>query len=142
MLLLNEHHVKYLIVGGYAYGIYAEPRFTQDIDIFIEISEENSNKMIKVLDEYGFSSLGLTALDFQKKNEVIQLGFPPSRIDILMSISGVEFESAWENRTYSFYFDVKCPFIGIEELKRNKKASARDKDLKDLNSLLKVKPKK
>lgn len=142
MLLLNEKQVKYLIVGGYAYGIYTEPRFTQDIDIFVEVSELNAKKIVEVLEEYGFSSLGLTTDDFLNKSEVIQLGYPPSRIDILMSISGVEFETAWKNKKMSKYFDVECSFIGYEELLKNKDESARPKDLIDAAKLRKVKPNK
>ena len=81
--LLNDNQVNYLVIGGYAVAIHGHPRYTKDIDIWIEISEENSQKIITALTEFGFGSLGLTAQDFQEPHQIIQLGYPPNRIDLM-----------------------------------------------------------
>ncbi len=92
--LLNKHNVSYLIVGAYALALFAAPRNTGDIDIFIERSEDNAKKILNVLKEFGFQSLGLTKKDFISKNMIVQLGVQPVRIDIISSISGVKFNEA------------------------------------------------
>jgi len=87
--LLNENHVKYLVIGGYAVAIHGHPRYTKDIDIWIEMSEENSEKLIISLTQFGFGTLGLTAQDFQAPDQIIQLGYPPNRIDLITTPDGV-----------------------------------------------------
>ena len=96
--LLNSHDVKYLIVGGFAVAYHGYPRTTGDIDFFIEVSEENARKLTVVLDQFGFAGLGLTEKDFLDPGTIIQLGYPPNRIDLVTSISGVAFASAWSRR--------------------------------------------
>ena|SRR5437870_8819737 len=96
--LLNSHDVRYLIVGGYAVAYHGYPRTTGDIDFFLEVSEENAAKMEAVLIDFGFGGLGLTRQDFLKPDQIIQLGYPPNRIDLLTAISGVSFAEAWEAR--------------------------------------------
>jgi Nucleotidyltransferase of unknown function (DUF6036) len=116
--LLNSHDVKYLIVGGYAVAYHGYPRATGDIDLFVEVSQENARKLIAVLGEFGFASLGLTEKDFLVPGSIIQLGYPPNRIDLVTSISGVTF----------FVVDKQT-------LMANKAASGRPKDLADLDAL-------
>ncbi|MFO1423793.1 MAG: hypothetical protein U1F70_09105 [Candidatus Competibacteraceae bacterium] len=89
--LLNKHNVEYLIVGGYAVGIHGYPRYTGDLDVWINATVENARKMVRVLDDFGFSSFGLTEGDFTKPGNVIQMGCPPFRIDVLTTIDGVDF---------------------------------------------------
>jgi len=133
--LLNKNEVKYLVVGGYAYSIYAEPRFTKDLDIFIQRDEINADKLVDTIQNFGFGSLNLTREDFLKPDFIIQLGVPPIRIDILTSISGVEFDEAWDNRVKGKYGNQDIYFISKEDLKKNKKASGRKSDLDDLDKL-------
>lgn len=133
--LLNKYEVYYLIVGGYAYAIHAEPRFTKDLDVFIQSDRGNAEKLLIVLKEFGFDSLGLKTNDFIQPNQVIQLGQPPLRIDLLTSISGVDFDAAWENKIQGIYGSQKVNFIGKEELIKNKKATGRKSDLDDLERL-------
>ena len=133
--LLNKNNVEYLIVGGYAYAIHAEPRFTKDIDIFLRISDLNASAIIQTLRDFGFGELDISKQDFLKKNQIIQLGYPPNRIDLLTSISGITFEEAWKNKVSGKFGEVPVFFIGKEELKKNKKATGRKSDLNDLENL-------
>ena len=133
--LLNNHKVEYLIVGGYAVGVHGHPRYTGDLDVWINATAENAKKMIEVLNDFGFSSFGLTEVDFIKLGNVIQMGYPPFRIDILTKIDGVEFMDCYANRMIIQHNQVSMNFIGINELKENKRASGRPKDLDDLINL-------
>ena len=135
--LLNKHKVSYLVVGAYALALYAEPRNTGDIDVFIERSEVNAKKILKVLSEFGFESLELTVKDFITQNIIIQLGVQPVRIDIITTISGVSFEDAFAKKEKKQFGKTVANFISKEFLIKNKKASARNKDLADLELLLK-----
>ncbi|MEN8216920.1 MAG: hypothetical protein ABFS56_11230 [Pseudomonadota bacterium] len=87
--LLNYNQVRYLVVGGYAVAFHGHPRYTKDIDIWIWVSKNNAKKVLKTLDEFGFSSLGLKEEDFLEPGYVIQLGYPPNRIDILTQVTGL-----------------------------------------------------
>jgi hypothetical protein len=133
--LLNEHKVRYLIVGGFAYSYYAEPRFTKDIDFFIEISPDNANRMLKVLAEFGFTDVELTEKDFQQPDQIIQLGNAPLRIDIVTSIDGVHFKEAWDNRTTGKYGNCSANFISKADLIKNKMATGRSQDIADVEKL-------
>jgi len=134
--LLNTHNVKYIIVGAYVRAFYGRPRYTGDIDIFIEPVESNASCMLHVLDDFGFGSLGLKAEDFTTPHQTIQLGQEPRRIDILTGISGVDFKTAWNNRQVAELDGVKVAFLGKEEYIINKKATGRTKDLADIEELL------
>jgi hypothetical protein len=133
--LLNSNNVKYLVVGGYAVAFHGYPRYTKDMDIWIWINENNAKKLIKTLEEFGFSSLGLKKEDFLKPEYVIQLGYPPNRIDILTKISGLEFEKCYKSRVKTNMDGITIDFINLENLKKNKKAIGRFKDLADLENL-------
>ena len=130
--LLNENNVKYLIVGGYAVGFYSQPKFTQDIDIWIDYSEENINSLIKVLNSFGFSELDKSINELKNPNKMIQLGNPPLRIDIMTAVSGINFKEAFINKIEGNYLGVSANFIGKKDLIKNKQASARKKDLDDI----------
>jgi len=136
--LLNENKVKYLIVGGFAFAFYVEPRYTKDIDILIEASEENSKKIIDALTAFGFGNVGLKEEDFQKPDQIIQLGYAPVRIDIITSIAGVTFDSAWKNKVEGKYGDITCFFISKEDLILNKQKAGRPQDITDVKKLKKI----
>ena len=101
--LLNKHEVRYLVVGGYAFAIHGRPRFTDDLDIFLLVEEENANRALQALREFGFADLSLSAEDLLEPGQVVQIGNPPLRIDLLTSIDGVEFTEAWERRVTATY---------------------------------------
>jgi hypothetical protein len=133
--LLNVHNIKYLVVGGYAVTVHGYPRYTNDIDIWLWIDKTNAESLIQVLKDFGFGSLDITPADFLNPNKVIQLGYPPNRIDLLTSISGVKFEDCFPKRISIEIEGTKINFIDIENLKKNKKATGRHKDLNDLENL-------
>jgi predicted nucleotidyltransferase len=132
--LLNKYKVKYLIVGGYAVSIYARPRNTDDIDFWIEAKPANAKKALKALQEFGFGDLEITIKDLTKKDFVIQLGQPPVRIDIITSVSGVEFNNAFKKREIRSVPGVgDVYFISYQDLIENKTKSGRRKDIDALN---------
>jgi len=133
--LLNANHVRYLIVGGYAMAFHGHPRYTKDLDIWVEYTAENTVELIKALEQFGMGSLGLTSTDFSEPDQVVQLGFPPYRIDIMTTASGVEFADAYEHRTKTTVNGVEIDFINLTDLKKNKKATGRLQDMADLEKL-------
>jgi len=137
--LLNQHEVAYLVVGAHALAYHGRPRHTGDLDIWIKPSPENAGKMMAVLRDFGFGSLGLNEADFLKDNYVTQLGYPPLRIDILNTISGVEFDDAYANKVNAEVDELAVYFINIQEFIKNKEATGRPKDLGDIAALKKDK---
>ena len=135
--LLNQHGVDYMVVGAHALAFYGQPRHTGDLDIWINPSSKNAAKMIHVLRDFGFGSLGLAETDFLKENYVTQLGYPPLRIDILNSISGVKFDEAFLNKIDGEVDGLNIHFINIPDFIKNKEATGRNKDLGDIAALKK-----
>lgn len=141
--LLNYHKVKYVIVGAHAVTAHSRPRSTGDLDVLIEASEENAKNIVAALIDFGFGSLELKTEDFCKTGFVIQLGYEPNRIDILTSVTGVDWEEIWENKISNVFgsSDIPVFFIGKEQLIKNKIATGRELDIKDAERLMKFKPK-
>ncbi len=135
--LCNQHNVKYLVIGGYAVSVHGYPRSTKDLDICIELSEQNAEKMVDVIADFGFASLELVKEDFLKANLIIQLGHEPVRIDILNDLDGVAFEEAWINRKMVNYEGEQIPFIGYHELLKVKAKAGRPQDIADIKKLTK-----
>jgi hypothetical protein len=133
--LLNAHNVQYLVVGGYAVALHGYPRNTKDIDIWLWLDAANAAKLIEALDEFGFGSLGLTVDDFLVPDQIIQLGYPPARIDLITTLPGVEFATCYQSRLEVPIGEVTVNFIDLENLKRNKRASGRPQDVADLANL-------
>ena len=132
---LADKQVKYLIVGGYAVAEHAEPRYTKDIDIWVEASPENAAKIFQALREFGAPLAGMTEDDFAHEGYFYQMGIPPTRVDVLMSIAGVTFADAWANRVESDYGGVKALFISKSDLITAKLAAGRPQDLLDAQVL-------
>jgi len=132
---LNDNGVRYLVVGGYAVALHGYPRYTKDIDIWVELNPSNADKIIRALDQFGFASLDLKAEDFLETDTIIQLGYPPNRIDLLTTLIGVDFESCFSTRVELNLEGLSVNFINLENLKKNKKASGRAQDLADLENL-------
>ncbi len=133
--LLNDNQVKYLVIGGYAVAVHGHPRYTKDIDIWIEISEENAQKLVTALTQFGFESLGLTSEDFQTPHQIIQLGYPPNRIDLITNPDGIDFQTCYDSKIEVTLNNVPVNFINLDNLKKNKLASGRLQDLADLEKL-------
>jgi hypothetical protein len=123
-------------VGGYAVMKYSEPRFTKDLDLFIAVDLSNAANVFNALQEFGAPLKNLSPSNFTDKNHYYQMGKPPVRVDVLMSIDGVEFESAWQNREIVKIDDLDMVFIGKHDLIVNKRAAGRPQDLIDLEALL------
>jgi hypothetical protein len=123
------------VIGGYAVAFHGYPRYTKDIDIWIEMSEANATGIVKALEDFGFGSLGLEADDFLEADQIIQLGYPPARIDLITTAPGVDFEECYKSRIEVDIEGVSVNFIGLEDLKRNKQAAGRMQDLADLENL-------
>ncbi|MFA6262301.1 MAG: hypothetical protein WC760_12590 [Bacteroidia bacterium] len=133
--LLIRNKAEYLIVGGYAVGVHGHPRYTGDLDIWLNPTPENAEKILKCVNEFGFSSYGLTKSDFMKEGNVIQLGYPPLRIDLLSQIDGVVFSECFKNRMEVEIDSLVVNFIGYADLLKNKKESGRLRDMDDLDHL-------
>jgi hypothetical protein len=133
--LLNNREVEYIIVGAYALAFHGSPRYTGDIDIYVNPVEENAVKILAVLNDFGFGSLKLNVDDFTEPGNVIQLGLPPVRVDILTSISGVTWDEAYNGKVKDHYGDIEIWYLGREQYIANKKATGRLKDLADIESI-------
>jgi hypothetical protein len=124
-----------LVIGGYAVALHGYPRYTKDMDVWVEMSSENAARMVKALDQFGFGSLGLQVADFLTSDQVIQLGYLPNRIDIITTPPGVNFEDCYASRVEVEIDEVTVNFIDLENLKKSKQASGRLQDLADLENL-------
>jgi predicted nucleotidyltransferase len=132
---LNDNGVRYLVVGGYAVALHGYPRYTKDMDVWVEMTAENASKVVKALDQFGFGSLGLKEADFIVPDQIVQLGYPPRRIDILTTLAGVEFSECYPTLTTVDMEGVSVNFIDLENLRKNKRATGRHQDLADLENL-------
>ena len=133
--LLNKHQVQYMIVGGYAVGIHGHPRYTGDLDIWLLPESINAAKILKAIKAFGFGSLDINETDLTKEDSIIQLGYPPLRIELLTSIDGVHFNDCYPNRKAIDIDGLFVNFIGYADLIKNKKASGRHQDLGDIENL-------
>lgn len=133
--LLREHDVRYLLIGGYAVGYHGYPRATEDLDIWVAIHPTNAQKLVTVLRAFGLDDPALTPDLFLQQPKIIRMGFPPMRLEITTSISGVEFDECFQTRIVDNLDGVEVNLIDLEHLKKNKKASARTKDIADLENL-------
>jgi predicted nucleotidyltransferase len=127
--LLIKNKAEYLVVGGYAVAIHGYPRYTGDLDIWLNPTPENAKSILRAVNEFGFSSFNLTESDFTKPGNVIQLGYPPLRIDLLTEVDGVTFEECFINRKEVQMDNLVVNFIGYEDLIKNKKESGRLRDI-------------
>src|SRR4030042_5417839 len=133
--LFEKHKIRYLVVGAYAVMKYSEPRFTKDLDLWIATDTENAVSVYAALKEFGAPLSNLTSDDFTHQDYFYQMGIPPLRVDIMMSIPGVEFEEAWKNREVVELDNLKIPFISRSDLIRAKAASGRPQDKIDIDRL-------
>lgn len=132
---LNTHRVRYLVAGGFALAAHGHPRYTKDLDIWVEVSEDNAAKLLAALNDFGMGSLGLSVADFLTEDIVIQLGYEPNRIDLLTGLSGVRFNEAYPRRMLANLADVETAVLDVETFKTNKRATGRPRDLADIAEL-------
>ena len=135
-----RNDVRYLVVGGWALAAHGVTRLTKDLDLWVWPEVENARAVVTALEDFGFSGLGLVLEDFMEADMVVQLGYPPNRVDLLTTPSGVGFEQCWDERVTVEIDALSVPFIGLEGLKANKRATGRPQDLVDLDALEEVEP--
>jgi hypothetical protein len=133
--LLNVHKVEYLLVGGYAVGYHGYPRATADMDVWVAVHPANAERLVAALKEFGFDVPDLSVDLFLKEGQIVRMGVPPIRIEIMTTISGVEFAQCYISRLVAMVDDVDVSLIGLDHLRVNKKAAGRYKDLNDLDNL-------
>lgn len=133
--LLRANEVEYLLIGGYAVGYYGYPRPTADMDIWISRSRENARKVFAVLNQFGFSSSELSPEIFMREKAIVRMGVAPFRLEIITFIDGVDFEQCYREKQIAEIEEVEVNIISLKQLKINKKASGRLKDLSDLENL-------
>lgn len=135
LVLLEQSGIEYLLIGGYAVGLYGYARATVDMDVWISRDSENAKKVLFALKEFGFPVDDISANEFTEQGVVFQMGVPPFRLDILTSISGVEFNPAFARRRRMLIDGIEISVISLADLRENKAASGRPQDLSDLQKL-------
>lgn len=133
--LLKEHDVRYLLIGGYAVGYHGYPRATEDMDIWVAIHPDNAKKLVSAIKEFGFDDPELKPDLFLQSPKIVRMGYPPMRLEITTYISGVEFDECYRTRIVDTLDEVEVNLIDLENLKKNKKASGRTKDIADVEEL-------
>ena len=133
---LNETGARYLIVGAHAVAFHARPRATKDLDLFLEPSATNAERVLSAIRSFLGSDLGLTATDLSTPGQIVQLGVAPTRIDLLCKLSGIpDFQAAWESRVDARFGDVEAHYLSLDDLIREKESAGRDQDRADVRSL-------
>jgi predicted nucleotidyltransferase len=140
--LLNEKGVKYLVIGGYAVAYHGYPRYTKDIDIWVWLNEENAQKVIETIKAFGMASMQILVEDLLNKNSVIQLGMPPNRIDILMDLETLDFETCYAQKEITHIDGLQIAFLDFDSLIQSKLAAGRPQDKVDAKKLKERKSKK
>ncbi len=133
--LLNSNEAEYVIIGAHALAFHGVPRYTGDLDIAVRVSAANAAKLAQAVTEFGFAETGLSEKDFLVPDQIIQLGRPPNRVDILNSLSGITFEELWSGRIRTTLDGVSVNMISKEHLIQNKRAVGRPQDLADVKKL-------
>jgi hypothetical protein len=135
LALFNKHKVDFIIVGAYALGFHGVPRYTGDLDVFVNPDADNAANIMAALVEFGFGDVGLSASEFEREGMVVQLGFPPVRVDILTSLTGVSWQQAKSGSVMGRFGDLMVNYIGRQEFAVNKRALGRKKDIADLEAI-------
>ncbi|MBS2022211.1 MAG: hypothetical protein JST92_07355 [Deltaproteobacteria bacterium] len=140
--LLDSFGVEFLVVGGLALAVHAEPRSTKDLDLWVRATPDNAERLFAALKAFGAPLHGATPSDFATPGIGLQLGVPPARIDLLTQIDGVEFAAAWPRRLAASFDGVPAPVISREDLLTNKRAAGRPQDLVDVDAVEAKAPRK
>jgi hypothetical protein len=132
---LNDHGVDYLIIGGYAVGYHGYSRTTDDFDLWVRLRDEKATRIVAALTDFGFGVPELKAELFRKEDQIVRMGVPPNRIELMTTISGVTFDECWQGRMEDEWDGVPVAVIGLDCLRKNERATGRLKDLADLEQL-------
>lgn len=136
----GTHSVRFMVVGAYALAVHGRPRATGDLDVWVDATPDNADRVLAALRDFGAPLAGLSAADLSAPGVVYQIGVPPGRIDILTQLSGLVFDEAWLARTRAPFGTLEVDVIGREAFIRNKLATGRDKDRVDVQSLIEPGP--
>ncbi len=139
--LLIKYDIEFMVIGGYAMAGHGKVRNTVDIDFWINNTDDTCGKLLNVIENFGFSSLGFTFEDLKEPGMMLQFGVPPFRIDVITQISGADFVDCYPRRIYANIHNVMLPVMSIDDMLVNKRASNRDKDKLDVKTLLSIKKK-
>lgn len=134
--LLARHNVRYLVVGGYAVAVHGYPRYTGDLDIFIALDPQTASAMVAAFHDFGFPGEAIDASSFLEPKSIVEAGREPLKLQVMNAISGVTFQDAYERRQIVRLDDLDVPFIGYDDLIRNKSATGRGKDKVDVEELI------
>jgi len=132
---LDANHVEYMVVGGVALGVHGHVRYTKDLDVWFRGTEQNAEKLIAALKEFGFGSLQVSPSEFCKPRAMLVLGMEPNKIELINFADGVDFDECFPNRIMVPLAGVEVSVIGLDDLRKNKKAVGRLQDLADLEGL-------
>jgi predicted nucleotidyltransferase len=133
LTLLKEKKVKFLIIGGHAVTFYSRMKLTEDLDIWVEPTTENAEKVFEALSEFGYGNLELEISDFINEDSVVQIGYPPVRVDFMTTVEGLRFDEAYKRKKKGYLFGVNnVPFLWIDDLLKNKKLAGKPKDKFDI----------
>jgi hypothetical protein len=127
--------VRFLIVGAYALALHGRPRATADLDVWIEATPDNAQRVMRALAAFGAPLADISEADFAREGVTYQIGIPPGRIDILTELTGITFAEAWTDRLRRPFGDVEVEFIGRASFIRNKRATGRPRDLGDIDGM-------
>jgi hypothetical protein len=130
-----DRNVRFMVVGAYALGVHGRPRATGDLDVWVDPTADNAERLIRALEQFGAPMGQITAADFSRPGIVFQMGLPPLRIDVLTELSGLTFSEAWSSRTQAAFGPLTVDVIGREAFVKNKRATGRAKDLGDIEAL-------
>jgi predicted nucleotidyltransferase len=133
--LFLDHEVRFMVIGGYAVVHHSRPRFTGDLDLWVESSPDNAARVIKSLKDFGLRGEDVVPELISEPGQIIRFGFEPMRLEIFTNIPGVDFSECYPRRVFARIAGMDVPFISLEDLKINKRASGRHKDLQDLEEL-------
>lgn len=137
---LNRNEVRYVMLGGYAVAWHGHPRFTGDVDFFIERTPENAGRVVKAIEDFGLACLGISAADLLAEESCVYFGASPWRVDIINFATGITFGDAWASRIQADIDGTPCHIISRDLLLRNKRATGRSKDIADVETLEKRAP--
>ena len=140
--LLNANDVKYLVIGGFAVAYHGYPRYTKDIDFWIWANPDNADKLLQTVHDFGFGTLGLQKEDLLNETNVIQLGYEPNRIDLIMGLEDMDFETCFAQRQDAEFENLPIYFLNLDDLVKNKLSTGRLKDKVDAQTLVKKNRKK
>lgn len=133
--LCHSHEVRFMIIGGYAVVYYSRPRYTGDLDLWVDASQENALRVVAALHDFGLTGPDVTTEMITNQNQIIRMGFEPMRLELFTRIPGVKFSDCYPRRVEVSIGSLMLPFLSLEDLKANKRASGRPKDLQDLEEL-------